>query len=643
LLPPDPVSTRAKQIVGYRNCDVLMGQLGYLETVLSKLRPTDFVNSWYASNRIPIYFFRLLILNTQRNVLASKLINTSRSMIEADNVTPMTPEGMALKALRFEQSQRRIANQLLRLLELDLAQIENPDDPKSVYGLISPEARAWADKISSPEAEASVRNYLVTAMKNLAQSPGTEFEEAYKDYQKKFSIDPSIRDLAVAFTENLPLFGAGLLTLLKPNTKTGNHLYKAKFDELRVLNAFSHELATEIKTILTNLALHEMRVNMNWHDQSMVGSWNPEKQEEAANNYAATLTDDTAGFWSALPPFSNLAWKIFVQEVLETPFVIRPKKRSQYGDYLFLRGYAQIGVWLKDNRVEKLELFFLSDEAAAHEVKRLTYSPEVPPLPAIKPSSPKDAEATRDEPEGRVKSGGVGKILTPLNLAQNLVFDPKFDAGIRAKFEELNSEHPGQNAFLIYAAILLSENPQLQNPQDLNWFFAKISSRQKTADRLGDEAAMVLVDKDFDRYLALKENLKGIERDLKEPDNITKVATDLENILEGTLDISALTPGHTYSFKMNGDPEVRGVRFSNEVIEFLKKDPLPMQWLRALKKGYEAQHSGSGVVRVSQKSRDKYGLSHELKILRRGPHIRIGLLQNANGSWDAISIFDYLR
>jgi len=347
-----------------------------------------------------------------------------------------------------------------------------------------------------------------------------------------------------------------------------------------------------------------------------------------------------SGNWVADLVFQEY-FAAFIESLSEDPAIriLKPRKKAIYGDFLIVSPELRLGVFLdKLGNIQSLRLLPIS-EPTVEQLWRAEKAMSEAPL-SFGHKAPTSQLTTpapmKTKPDLRQQSRALSPISSQREISWNL---QGLDEGLRSlletKYLELWKETQGSDEveFLELSQILLQDYSGIRNAFDLPWFISKVRQINTRQD-LNSEMKIDLLSKDIDRYMRRKSAL--FSRDIVEFERLHERSNTLEAFIEGKREIDTLVPEQVYSLQMNDMATEARIRMSSEVVKFLKEDRFPLQWMRALRKGPQAQHSPSGLIEFYSLK----GVTHELKIRRTGKRMRIATRLEEDGTWTLLYAFE---
>ncbi|MBN8555003.1 MAG: hypothetical protein J0L93_06120 [Deltaproteobacteria bacterium] len=470
----------------------------------------------------------------------------------------------------------------------------------------------------SAEQEKSLREFIDVQMTNVDVFELGKVAGWFQRMSDKSSNDENFRKrflglLDIADWKSNPLFEAGLNAF-------SSYLLGNKDRE----EAFQNLIARAQKALMTNGKNIQQRTQMKLDPVKLVSElpFTPEeilRDIQNSENGLEPLFDREPFYLFAVPFFRAL----ILGRAENAHPIVRPKRTAKYGDYLFIHPRHQVSVWIKDNKIESLELHFL-DEVTLAAIAPKEVTEVLVPSDFVFNFKPRpQVEARVPLPEAdlfKIKKGEVSEEIR---------------GALEKDINELLDDFRDRKSFISGFLEWVKEDSELQDYHFLSYLIGRLRSRfgQLKNGNLEESIFFTTLKNDAEKFFVKRERAKKYEEavDLTQPlDAIPK--NTIENFLNEDLKIENLQSEVPYS--VHFPLESLGIQtfvFSPEAIEFLHKDSYPLQWLRAIKKGMVVRGSHeAGITTVH----GYLGFDFKVKIIRRKfGHIRLSLTKTAENSW----------
>lgn len=349
-------------------------------------------------------------------------------------------------------------------------------------------------------------------------------------------------------------------------------------------------------------------------------------------------------------PLMGVIMRAMADDVLDSPIVFSPRrKKEKFGDLIFVRPYAQVSVWLNsDGSVKDFKLTAFSDGELAGSIPE----PEKSSSPGRLSSAPSAPNESVDRQLGSaaIKIQPVSRPQTPLDFPESIHDLPESEAEwFKAFLSKAHEDFPGLNGFWSEAIDILAIYPELWDRSNLSWF----ASVTRQIGRRLSESQMAKSDYDsaikdleirVERFSKKQERFFEMAARIRKPTpNLPQASNgprSIEDFLLGSFETTQLSVGKSYEFTVTNQAVTRRVKFEQKAIDFINSQSVPEKWLRALKRGIVSSPARNGIRQI-QTVGSQY--PYELKVIQDGAHWRLGMRQEADGTWVVVAPFDTIR
>ncbi len=342
-----------------------------------------------------------------------------------------------------------------------------------------------------------------------------------------------------------------------------------------------------------------------------------------AGNYNLVILNDRA-----LSPVLQRYVGQIIQAAARDPesFIFKPRKQSQGDLVLESRGF-QIVFKRVDGKLSTVSFAKRSESEVLAQAG--FYSPEPPAPVAVEVKSSKPYA----EP---IKTQDNAKPTLPLVPLEFTDFEgfSSINAGeiFAAQIQSHLRESPSAIEFVREATKLWIEEESLQEGDALAWYLSRVGSiaRRMEAHGLTATDAETEIFASVDRYLAKKARVQNFDySDLSHQSIDSKSSNEIMLFLSEEKPLKELEANRVYPIEFASTPGViQEVSFSEEAVVFINKNHRGLAWLRAIRKGFAPQHSGSGIVRFYSAPFD-----YEIKVRGRGGHERLSFEKRGSRQW----------
>jgi predicted RNA binding protein YcfA (HicA-like mRNA interferase family) len=417
------------------------------------------------------------------------------------------------------EASARFIDAALKTVELDIERLSVPDDDVARYKAFGPQVLEWMMRVSSPSVKSTIIEDYRKRFQSIEQPQSEGFQNDFRNYHEIDSyqlleIRGEIMEWVEAAAKTKGLFMA--LDRQRQISIAAN----SDRELAKKIGYFQQHETQELRKYLGEFTIAFLKEHPKWLRR--IGD---ESREEMIFTQVEILLY-ASGSFRLIDPLDSLLFRALIEEVISSPYAIKPKKRAVFGDVLFIKNYAQISVWLSQaGKIEKVIFLNLTPSEVEFELKRVIFKAEQKQI-AVGSVSKTLSEPIKAVPPVKISVEERLPSASPIASIQQLSFASSDLDFIRNSFEALNQEfrqYETNHDLLEFFSEFLSFSPELQEEHaDLQWFFSKLKTRLKSQDRVSSETLTQIFLDDIEHYLTIKNNAKAaleiVDPELKEED-----------------------------------------------------------------------------------------------------------------------------